>query len=168
MFRLLAGGLVLTALLVRTTALAQTDTVLVRNFKLHLKIGECVKGKDGVMTARGFSGLSTDGSKLIYPTSEVVNLKRRTGSQAGPCAVIGAGLGALISLTVTYENEETPLSQPDNSGRASKQVRLVAAGFFTGLCVGIFIPRWQEVRLPVQLGVTSSSDALGFKLAIRF
>lgn len=149
MIRLMAGWLVLLILLTAVTVSAQSDTIFVRKFKIHLKSGECFEGQNGVITAQEFTGFSINRGKMKYQASEVLGVEKKAGSHAALFAAVGTGLGVAVAIVATREDEHSLVTQPDNSDRTARQFRYVAAGFFAGLTVGIFIPRWEYVQIPI-------------------
>ncbi len=123
---------------------AQDQESALRRFRVLLRDGKRIEGKNGRLSAAALVAQSRLGDPLVIPREQIRFLDRSAGSQARNGAAIGAALGLMVALSIVRQADRYGESRIDE---ASLVVGSALGGGAIGLLVGSATPKWERVQL---------------------
>jgi hypothetical protein len=132
---------------------AQTEARALPRFRVRLTSGDRMEGRGGILTDSTLVGRTAAGASLNVRTADIRVLDVRAGSQAGRGALIGAGMGLVVSVLAIAQVAADPDSYTEKETAVKATVGLTLGGGIVGALVGLKGSRWQRIPLTRAVGV---------------
>lgn len=151
-------------------AYAQENGVEYPRFKIQLESGEYIEGKDGYFASSVFKGVSKDGEKISVGKSAISSIKVPSGSKAAEGALIGAGIG--LVLTGLTASSLTAGPNPDNYYSYEPVIPIIAGATcifaLLGSLHGATQTKWKEVPISTTFNFGVQEKGVSLSVSIPF
>ncbi len=156
---------------------AQREGVVHPRFKVLLKSGESIEGKNGYFTSTTFNGNLNNGQEINIDRSDIQTLDVLSGSKMLPYAAIGAGAGILASLALwsmsSDSSEVGELGETWGGGEFDVNLGIVmpllgVAGAVVGGFIGAKQPEWTRVSLKTAFLLGPKEKGAMLTVSIQF
>ena len=136
-------------------------------YRLRMKNGLCLEGKDGVLKADGLYAVSRTGRPLNVAAKDIAGIDRPLGNKAKSGFAMGAGIGFLTAALAYYSVR----SDPDREVNPEAVLPVFAGCIFVGGGIGALIGSnsrtWQPVRIEAYLGNANNRSAGGICIRVN-
>jgi hypothetical protein len=154
--------IILISLVCSICATAQGSPTGVGKFRIRLIDGTYIEGISGSLSLNEFSLINYDGS-TTFITLDKIQFVERKHNCAIKGAIIGSAIGfgcAFVSIMKANELDGNKISQTIGS--------FIGIGAVVGTCVGLCLPKWDNVSISEISAGISQNGMVGVRLAFRF
>lgn len=126
---------------------AQDSTRVMQRFRVLLKTGERIEGKNGVLSPASLEGTTKAGTTLNIQRSSIRALDVYAGSNMAKWGAVGAGLGLVTGLLAIIQVSADSDATLNEGAAVGVTAGLTIGGGLIGLLAGSRDSRWESVPL---------------------